>query len=87
MEKVICIEVEPFGIIKVAKNYNQAIGWLIKNRYLNNFSYFWQRQKQDFETLPQMFGKNWQEKIFKFSIEEFNSLFYGNYCLLESEVV
>lgn len=87
MEKVICIEVEPHGTMGLAKNYNHAIRWLIKNNYLNSFSFFWQEQEQDLKTLPQMLGENWQEEILKLSIEEFNDLFYNNYYLLEREVV
>lgn len=87
MKKVICIEIEPHGVMGLAKNYNHAIHWLIKNSYLNSFSFFWQEQEQDLKTLPQLLGENWQEEILKLSIEEFNDLFYNNYYLLEREVV
>lgn len=88
MNKIICIEIEPYGLIGFAKNYNHAIRWLIRHNYLNSSSPIEQEQEQDFKTPFQIFGENWKEEILKLSIEEFNDLFYYNdYHLSEREVV
>lgn len=84
MEKVIAIEEENHGFIAIAKSYNHAIRWLIKEKWITGDSY----ASEDEElTVKERFGDDWQNVLLSFSLDDFNDKFFGNVYLMEWNVI
>lgn len=84
MEKVIVIEEENHGFIAVAKSYNHAVRWLIKEQWITEDSY---ASKDKMLTVKERFGDDWQNVLLSFSLDDFNDRFFGNVYLREWNVI
>lgn len=84
MEKVIVIEEENHGFIAVAKSYNHAVRWLIKEQWITEDSY---ASEDEMLTVKERFGDDWQNVLLSFSLDEFNDRFFGNVYLREWNVI
>lgn len=84
MEKVIVIEEENHGFIAVAKSYNHAVRWLIKEQWITEDSY---ASEDEMLTVKERFGDDWQNVLLSFSLDDFNDRFFGNVYLREWNVI
>ena len=74
IEKVIIIDEECHGVIGVAVDLKSAIRWLIQIDWINAGTNFLVDEK--WQTVEQLFGENWQEKIVEQDAEFFEGSFY-----------
>ena len=83
MQKVILVNEDNHGFLCVAKDYQEAIKYLIQNSWLT-------------EDMPILVGAhwvelskenpNWREDVKNLSIKEFNEIFEESFYLSEQEV-
>jgi hypothetical protein len=74
IEKVIIIHEENHGVIGVAVDYKSAIRWLIQTDWINAGTDF--RVDKKWQTVEQLFGERWRERLVEQDEEFFEGSFY-----------
>ena len=69
---VVVIDEENHGFLGVAKDYDSAIDFLVKNNWLDQSTMIWDEYKEEWVSLEKSFGSNWISIISKWSIDAFN---------------
>ena len=81
IEKVIIISEESHGVIGVAIDLKSAIRWLIQTDWINAGTDFWIGDK--WQTVEQLFGENWCEKL----VEQPKEFFDGSFYFYERDLI
>ena len=81
IEEVVIISEENHGVIGVAVDYKTAIRWLIQTDWINGGTNFWVDEK--WQTVEQLFGENWQEKL----VEQDEEFFEGSFYFYERDLI
>lgn len=84
MQTVIVIKEENHGVIGIAKDYKNAIYFLIDNDWLTAKSDIF--YNEDWRHIDLVFGKYWQDKILALGFDKFCELFDGWIYLEEEEI-
>jgi hypothetical protein len=81
IEKVTIISEENHGVIGVAVDRESAIRWLIQTDWINGGTDFWVDEK--WQSVEQLFGENWQEKL----VEQDDEFFEGSFYFYEENLI
>lgn len=73
---VTIIKEESHGLIGVAKDRETAINYLIQTDWINSNTDFYDKEKEKFLSLKEMFGESWKEEIVKQNDDFFEGSFY-----------
>ena len=84
MQTVIVIKEENHGVIGIAKDYKNAIYFLIDNDWLTAESDIF--YNDSWCPINLVFGEHWQDKILALDFDEFCELFDGCIYLEEEEI-
>lgn len=84
MQEIILVFEDSHGTICVAKNYHSAISYLIKAHWLEDTTEIFHNGKEI--TVATVLGENQLDKIFSWSVMEFNSFFDGLFTLVFDSV-
>ena len=81
IETVIIIYEENHGVIGVAVDYKSAIRWLIQTEWIDAGTHF--RIDGQWQTVEQLFGERWREKL----VEQDEQFFEGKFYFDESDLI
>lgn len=81
--KIIVIDEECHGIIGYAMNKRAAKQYLIDTDWISEHSELWNEEKQEWESLAELYGENWLETFLNFTEEQMEDM---GYYLHEEEV-
>ena len=81
IEKVIIIYEEYLGVIGVAVDLQSAIRWLIQTEWIDARTNF--RVDGQWQTVEQLFGERWREKL----VEQDEKVFEGKFYFEESDLI
>ena len=81
IEKVTIISEENHGVIGVAVDYESAIRWLIQTDWINAGTDF--RVDKKWQSVEQLFGENWQERL----VEQDEEFFEGSFYFYEVDLI
>ena len=84
MQTVIIIKEENHGLIGIAKDYKNAICFLIDNDWLGAESEVF--YNNCWHPIDLVFGEHWQDKILALDFDEFREFFDGWIYLQEEEI-
>lgn len=86
MQKVIVINEENHGFLCVAKDYQSAVDFLINEHWIDEDLEIYTSKMDNWDTIKNVFGKEWESKIRAMSEEEFEETFENMFYLREREV-
>lgn len=69
---IVVINEENHGLLGVAKDYDSAIDFLVRDDWLGGFTEMWDEYRDEWVSLEKSFGSNWIFVISKWSIDTFN---------------
>ena len=81
IEKVTIISEENHGVIGVAVDYKSAIRWLIQTDWINAGTDF--RVDNKWQTVEQLFGEHWHERL----VEQDEEFFEGSFYFYEEDLI
>lgn len=81
IETVIIISEENHGVIGVAIDLKSAIRWLIQTYWIDAGTEFWVNGQE--QTVEQLFGEQWREKL----IEQNEEFFEGRFYFYEEDLI
>lgn len=84
---VVMIDEENHGIIAVAKDFESAKDFLINEHWIDeDLEIFLYDKMENWDTIKNVFGEDWETKIRAMSEEEFEETFENMFYLYEREV-
>ena len=81
IEKVIIISEESHGVIGVAVSLESAIRWLIQTDWITAYTVFCVDEK--FQTVEELFGERWRERL----VEQKEEFFDGGFYFYERDLI
>ena len=81
VKSVIIIHEENHGVIGVAIDRESAIHWLIQTDWINEGTDF--RVNQKWQSVEQLFGERWRERL----IEQDDEFFEGSFYFYERDLI
>lgn len=86
MQKVIVVNEENHGFLCVAKDFQSAVDYLIKNYWIDEGTEVYNDANQKWVRLNEFLGKNWEKEVRNLSRESFEELFEEDFYLKDEEV-
>lgn len=78
-ERIIVVTEECHGTIGFARDYEGAINFLIKQWHLSGDECVYRNGK--WTAIKDILGEDWEDKLYRMDMEEFNEFFGETYCL------
>lgn len=84
MQSVIIIKEECHGFIGIAKDFKNAIYFLVDNHWLDGTTEICYGNK--WGSIDTIFGEDWENKILALGFDDFCDIFYGSFYLDTEEI-
>lgn len=84
--KAIVINEDNHGMIGLACNYRSAIRFLVNDRWLTNHTEMYNGATDSYVYITEDLGEEWEERLMKMGIDEFNAYMEGSFRLEEEEI-
>lgn len=86
MQKVIVVSEEKHGVLCVAKDFQSAVDYLIKDCWVTEETQVYNEVKYEWMCLDEFYGEDWEEEVRRLTREDFEELFDESFYLEDEEV-
>lgn len=86
MQKVIVVNEENHGFLCVAKDFQSAVDYLIKNYWIDEGTEVYNDADRKWMRLDEFLGKSWEKEVRNLSRESFEELFEDDFYLDDREI-
>ena len=86
MQRVIVVNEENHGFLCVAKDFQSAVDYLIKNYWIGEGTEVYNDAERKWVRLDELLGENWEKEIRNLSRESFEELFEDDFYLEDREI-
>jgi hypothetical protein len=86
MQKVIVVSEDNHDFLCVAKDYQSAVDFLIKEYWLDEATEVYNEAKSEWVRLDKLYGENWEEEVRHLPRKSFEELFNETFYLEDEEI-
>lgn len=86
MQKVIVVSEDDHGLIRIAKDFQSAVDFLIKDYWIDEGTEVYNEAKSEWVRLDELYEENWEEEIRRLPRKSFEDLFDGSFYLKDEEI-
>lgn len=84
--KVIVVNEESHGFLCVAKDFQSAVDYLIKDYWLHEATEIYNDAKSEWMRLDEFYGEDWEEEVRRLTRKGFEELFNEIFYLEDEEI-